>query len=66
MHLIGMGTLLILLSLGPGHHHPRGQDITCVFSRTGGLSLSIYLCVLHHVDRVMPDGWTLYDMHYWR
>jgi hypothetical protein len=24
MHLIGMDTLLILLSLGPGHHHPRG------------------------------------------
>jgi hypothetical protein len=28
MHLIGMDTLLILLSLGPGYHHPRGQDIT--------------------------------------
>jgi hypothetical protein len=28
MHLIGMYTLLILLSLGPGYHHPRGQDIT--------------------------------------
>jgi hypothetical protein len=28
MHLIGMDTLLILLSLGPGNHHPRGQDIT--------------------------------------
>jgi hypothetical protein len=27
MHLVGMDTLLILLSLGPGHHHPRGQDI---------------------------------------
>jgi hypothetical protein len=25
MHLIGMNTLLILLSLGPGYHHPRGQ-----------------------------------------
>jgi hypothetical protein len=24
MHLIGMDTLLILLSLGPGNHHPRG------------------------------------------
>jgi hypothetical protein len=23
-----MDTLLILLSLGPGYHHPRGQDIT--------------------------------------
>jgi hypothetical protein len=28
MHLVGMDTLLILLSLGPGHHHARGQDIT--------------------------------------
>jgi hypothetical protein len=28
MHLIGMDTPLILLSLGPGYHHPRGQDIT--------------------------------------
>jgi hypothetical protein len=28
MHLVGMDNLLILLSLGPGHHHPRGQDIT--------------------------------------
>jgi hypothetical protein len=27
MHLIGMGTLLILLSFGPGYHHPPGQDI---------------------------------------
>jgi hypothetical protein len=23
-----MDTLLILLSLGPGNHHPKGQDIT--------------------------------------
>jgi hypothetical protein len=28
MHLVGMDTLLILLSLGPGYQHPRGQDIT--------------------------------------
>jgi hypothetical protein len=28
MHLVGMDTLLILLSLGQGYHHPRGQDIT--------------------------------------
>jgi hypothetical protein len=28
MHLVGMDTLLILLSLGPGHHHSKGQDIT--------------------------------------
>jgi hypothetical protein len=28
MHLIGMDTLLIILSLGQVYHHPRGQDIT--------------------------------------
>jgi hypothetical protein len=28
MHLVDMTTLLILLSLGLGNHHPRGQDIT--------------------------------------
>jgi hypothetical protein len=28
MHLVGMDTLLILLSLGPGYDYPRGQDIT--------------------------------------
>jgi hypothetical protein len=33
MHLVGMDTLLIILSLGPGHHHPRGQDITITCSR---------------------------------
>jgi hypothetical protein len=27
IHLVGMDTLLILLSLGPRYHHPRGQDI---------------------------------------
>jgi hypothetical protein len=27
MHLVGMDTLLILLSLGLRNHHPRGQDI---------------------------------------
>jgi hypothetical protein len=32
MHLVGMDTLLILLSLGPGLHHPRGQDITMTSS----------------------------------
>jgi hypothetical protein len=30
MHLVGMDTLLILLSLGLGYRHPRGQDITMV------------------------------------
>jgi hypothetical protein len=28
MHLVGMDTLLVILSLGPGSHHPSGQDIT--------------------------------------
>jgi hypothetical protein len=28
MYLIAMNTLLILLSLGLGYHHHRGQDIT--------------------------------------
>jgi hypothetical protein len=28
MHLIGMDTLLILLSLVPGYHHPKDQYIT--------------------------------------
>jgi hypothetical protein len=28
MHLVGIDTLLILLNLGPGHHHATGQDIT--------------------------------------
>jgi hypothetical protein len=28
MHLIDMDTLLILLSLRPGYHHPKGQYIT--------------------------------------
>jgi hypothetical protein len=28
MHLVGIDTLLILLSLEPEHHHPKGQDIT--------------------------------------
>jgi hypothetical protein len=33
-HLVGMDTLLILLSLGPGHHHPKGQDITASYPRS--------------------------------
>jgi hypothetical protein len=30
MHLVGMVTLLILLSLGSGYHHPRDQGITFI------------------------------------
>jgi hypothetical protein len=33
MHLVGMDTLLILLSLGPRNHHPRGHAITIMISR---------------------------------
>jgi hypothetical protein len=33
LHLVGMDTLLILLSLGSGYHHPRGQDITGTWAR---------------------------------
>jgi hypothetical protein len=29
MHLIGMDTLLILLSLEPGYHHPRARISPC-------------------------------------
>jgi hypothetical protein len=40
MHLVGMNTLLILLSLGPGYHHPRGQDITIHPLRPTSLSVN--------------------------
>jgi hypothetical protein len=35
MHLVGMSTLLILLSLGPGYHHPPrpGYHISRVISQ---------------------------------
>jgi hypothetical protein len=33
MHLVDMITLLILLNLGPGYHHHRGQDITILGAR---------------------------------
>jgi hypothetical protein len=35
MHLVGMDTILILLSLGTGNHHPRGQDITPIQRHNG-------------------------------
>jgi hypothetical protein len=44
MHLVGMITLLIILSLGPGNHHPRGQDMTihpCLEDRRPRRSTSI-------------------------
>jgi hypothetical protein len=31
MHLIGMSTLLILLSVGPGYHHPSGPGYHIMF-----------------------------------
>jgi hypothetical protein len=36
MHLVDMSTLLILLSLGLGYHHTRGQDITIESRLEGG------------------------------
>jgi hypothetical protein len=29
MHLVDMDTLLILLSIGPGYHHPRARISPC-------------------------------------
>jgi hypothetical protein len=47
MNHVGMDTLLILLSLGPGYHHPKGQDITfdLHFSQlvTQGIDMRIYV-----------------------
>jgi hypothetical protein len=48
MHLVGMDTLLILLSLGPGNHHPRGQDITIIHqcSRQGTSPTCCKMCCM--------------------
>jgi hypothetical protein len=42
MHLVDMSTLLILLSLGLGYHHPMGQDITVTRSRVWLLQWRLY------------------------
>jgi hypothetical protein len=42
MHLVGMDTLLILLSWSEKMHHPRGQDITAATTHAG--------------DKVVGDG----------
>jgi zinc transporter ZupT len=54
MHLVGMITLLILLSLRPGHHHPRGQDITHIEAE---LNLCWFVCVgkFYLVDSGYPN-----------
>jgi hypothetical protein len=60
MHLVGMDSLLILLILGPGYHHPRGQDIigtrqsTSLPSVTLGKVTSIllfYFVLLFHPNK---------------
>jgi hypothetical protein len=51
MHLVGMYTLLILLSLGPGNHHPKGQDIT---ARKSGVPASQWL-----LDTLAWGQWSL-------
>jgi hypothetical protein len=50
MHLVGIDTLLILLSLGPGNHHPRDQDITMVSEPTLEV---IWACIVIS----WPLGW---------
>jgi hypothetical protein len=47
MHLVGMDTLLIILSIGLGNHHPRGQDITLTFER-GPQLLHLLRPMCHH------------------
>jgi hypothetical protein len=42
MHLVGMDTLLILLSLVAVYHHTRGHDITTATAHVG--------------DKVVRDG----------
>jgi hypothetical protein len=47
MHLICMDTLLILLSLGLGYYHPRGQDITVMWQQSAYvIELVVVLCLL--------------------
>jgi hypothetical protein len=56
MHLVGMNTLLILLSIGPRNHHPKGQDITAYrssFSQTITL-IHLILFVLSNLFYYLP------------
>jgi hypothetical protein len=41
MQLIGMDTLLILLNVGSGYHHLRGQDITLYIGELRVISLRL-------------------------
>jgi hypothetical protein len=49
MHLVGMDTLLILLSLGPGYHNSKGQDITSPTPICVGLSTN---CTMNSSNRI--------------
>jgi hypothetical protein len=57
MSLIAMDTLLILLSIGQGYHHPRVQDITDI-SSTHGLLRAL------HASR-LPSAYAN-DLGIWR
>jgi hypothetical protein len=61
MHLVGLDTLLILLSLGPGYHHPRGQDITVSMTNISILhSTEVAHLYPQHVFPLLPRvDWTL-------
>jgi hypothetical protein len=67
MHLFGMDTLLIVLSLGLGYHHPRGQDITShplrrptfsLVNHNPGTSPLSHVCVSSVV--ICHDMWPLW------
>jgi hypothetical protein len=55
MHLVGMSTLLILLTLGPGYHHPPGPGYhkRSTFDLIGCLDVDIVRC---KVDRKSTSG----------
>jgi hypothetical protein len=43
MHLVGMDTLLILLSLGPGYHNVKEREISAEFRTLGHVRALISL-----------------------
>jgi hypothetical protein len=56
MHLVDMSTLLIILSLGPGYQHPRGQDINILGARISHIRDAGGRCDLTAVFREETDG----------
>jgi hypothetical protein len=74
MHLVGLSTLLILLSLGPGYHHPLGLDITIhpledQRPRQSTLSqepplLATYVCPVSSYDMPCDHSGPTCDMHH--